>query len=723
MSSSADLRSWRIQRCRLDADSAPLDLLLIQTLFESAKKIPSLTTLNSTFFPDSLVLKNIKICRQGGGRRIFGHCDKLLGCQVLCLVGSCEEPEGFANFNFGSAFAACRGGFPVIPDRILRFCTAMARCPSPDEAREILRAARSGNLDTFTRLLADYNVNFQAPAISGGHEAPTVEKYADDHHILQAWRKHIIENALPAFHQGRTSLHMAASNGQLQIVRYICRNQHPQRDINIRDKFGYTALHLAAHSFHAKRDEIIEEMLKCPDIDPNVVATNMGDGRLLSTQDTKSWSDTPFHSAAHSFDANSDEIITEMRPNIDPNVVATNVGDGRLPSTQDTESWNDTPLHLATFLGFTKTVEQLLEWRSTTGNIIDVTARNRWGFTPLHQAVNNTEMLCAVPITRALLKFMDERKIPDVVNAPANKKLTPLHIAVMRGSYKLVDLLLRAHSIDADLKDKRGFTPFDIAVRDDDYKLVLMLQSHFERTGLYGDDKAYASAASAILVGASLLASVTFAAWLHPPSSYFQTVPDSYNEMEHQPPKQEPAIVWDIQMFWVFDSLSFYLAVATFFAAAGVAIPSKGIRLAHNRSAVHLATFFVVLSISFGMGAFAMAGLVLLPHPDAYRWSIIRTTALGGTICLLPLLLFLRRLLRAICPYYFYLDFKITGWFMNNVKDPLKNCILKLKGVKRFVESYNSIVNPDIMRPDLPYGDQRARERASRRAHEYINKQ
>ncbi|CAM6021860.1 unnamed protein product [Sphagnum balticum] len=591
----------------------------------------------------------------------------------------------------------------------------MARWPSQNEAREILQAARSGNLYTFTRLLADYNVNFRADAsaISRDAEAPTVENYATVHHIPQEWQRNIIENALPAFHQGRTSLHMAASNGQLQIVRYICMN-HSQRNINIQDKFGYTPLHLAAHSWHVNRDEIITEMLKCPDIDPDVVATNMRDGRFLSTQDAESWSDTPFHSAADSFDANRDEIITEMLTDIDPNVVATNMGDGRLPSTQDTESWNDTPLHLATFLGFTKTVEQLLEWRPTTGKIIDVTAKNRLGFTPLHQAVNNTEMLCAVPITRALLKFMDEHNVPDIVNAPANKKLTPLHIAVMRGSYKLVDLLLRAHSIDADQKDERGLTPLDIAVRDADYKLVLMLQSHFERTGLYGDNKAYASAASAILVGASLLASVTFAAWLRPPSSYFQTLPDSYNEMEHQ---------WDIQMFWVFDSLSFYLAVATFFAAAGAAIPSKGIRLAHIRSAVHWASFFVVLSVSFGMGAFAMAGLVLLPHPDAYRWSIIGTTALGGTICLFPLLLFLRRLLRAICPYYFYLDFIITGWFAYNVKDPLKNCILKLKGVKRFVESYNSTVNPDIMRPEIPYGDWQARKRASTRAHEYIYKQ
>lgn len=430
------------------------------------------------------------------------------------------------------------------------------------------------------------------------------------------------------------------------------------------DKFGYTPLHLAAHSFHANRDEIIAEMLKCPDINPNVVATTMGAGLLLGTQNTK--------------------------------------------------SWNDTPLHLATFLGFTKTVEQLLEWRSTTDNIIDVTAKNRLGFTPLHQAVNNTEMSCAVPITGALLKFIDEHNVPDVINAPANKKLTPLHIAVLRGSYKLVDLLLQTHRIDADLKDERGFTPFDIAVRNGDYKLVLMLQSHFEQTGLYHDNKAYASAASAILVGASLLASVTFAAWLHPPSSYFQTVPDSYNEMKHQ---------WDIQMFWVFDSLSFYLAVATFLAAARAAIPSKGIRLAHIRSAVHLASFFVVLSISFGMGAFAMAGLVILPHPDAYRWSIIGTTALGGTICLLPLLLFLGRLLRAICPYFFYLDFIITGWFAYNVKDPLKNCILNLKGVKRFVESYNSTVNPDIMRPEIPYSDWQARERASTRAHKYIYEQ
>ncbi len=102
---------------------------------------------------------------------------------------------------------------------------------------------------------------------------------------------------------------------------------HSQRNINIRDKFGYTPLHLAAHSWHVNRDEIITEMLKCPDIDPNVVATNMRDGLFLSTQDAESWSDTPFHSVANSFDANRDEIITEMLTDIDPNVVPTNMGD------------------------------------------------------------------------------------------------------------------------------------------------------------------------------------------------------------------------------------------------------------------------------------------------------------------------------------------------------------------------------------------------------------
>jgi ankyrin repeat protein len=541
--------------------------------------------------------------------------------------------------------------------------------PHPPLKNMILQAAMYGGLQEFQTLLGTCDVNFQADATAHleDHSVPTVNSYALKHGIIEQWKPKILENALPAFHEGRTPLHMAASNGQVDIVRYICELQHPRRvDMNITDKFGYTALHLAAHSQHTNRDKVIAEMLKMVDIDPNVVAMKMGDGKLSSSH-----ADT------------------------------------------DQPSWNDTALHFATYLGFTETVEQLLAWCPTSGpyqgRTIDITGKNKRGFMALHQAVNNAEMSAAVPITKALLNFINEHE-PDAINILDNKRQTALHIAVRRASYKVVNTLLREgfDHIKADERDKDGMVPMDIAVQAADYKLVRMLQWYFEATGLYGNREAYGNAANAILVGAALLASVTYAAWLQPPFGIDSTTGPLpiYSAIKDH---------WEIQLFWVFNSLSFFFAMATFLAAAGASIPSKGIILAHVRGAVHTASFYLVVSISCAMGAFATAGIVILPHAMKYRGNMIGTVALGGIVCLFSLYLFLHKLLRATSSYYFCMDFVVRAWFSRCVLDPLSDWIMKLKYVERVVKSFNSVVNPDIMQDPPTYSDWRERVRANRR--------
>jgi ankyrin repeat protein len=543
----------------------------------------------------------------------------------------------------------------------------MERPHQPDK-NVILQAARNGGLQEFKTLLGTCDVNFQADATAHLEDdfVPTVDSYALKHNITAEWKPKILENALPACHEGRTPLHMAASNGQVDIVRYICGVQHPRRvDMNITDKFGYTALHLAAHSRHINRDKVIAEMLKMVDIDLNVVAMKMGNGKLSSHAGT------------------------------------------------DEPSWNDTALHFATFLGFTETVEQLLAWCPTSGpyqgKTIDITRKNKHGFTALHQAVNNAEMSTAVPITRALLNFINEHKL-DAINILDNKRQTALHIAVRRASYKVVNILLREgfDHIKADERDESGMVPMDIAVQAADYKLVLMLQLYFEATGLYGNREAYGNAANAILVGAALLASVTYAAWLQPPFGIDTTTGrlPIYSAIKDH---------WEIQMFWVFNSLSFFFAMATFLAAAGASIPSKGITLAHVRGAVHMASFYLVVSISCAIGAFATAGIVILPHAMKYRGNMIATVALGGTVCFFSLFLFLHKLLRATCSYYFFMDFVVRAWLSRCVLDPLSDWIMKLKYVERVVRSYNSVVNPDIMQDPPTSSDWRARRRSNRR--------
>jgi len=121
-------------------------------------------------------------------------------------------------------------------------------------------------------------MNFEAGANahSEDDQAPTLNIYASEHENPIEWQGHILENALAAFHEGRTSLHMAASNGHVNIVSYICGLKHSRRvNVNIVDKLGYTAaLHLAAHSqCHGSCNKVIAEVLRITNVDANVVAT------------------------------------------------------------------------------------------------------------------------------------------------------------------------------------------------------------------------------------------------------------------------------------------------------------------------------------------------------------------------------------------------------------------------------------------------------------------
>ncbi len=107
------------------------------------------------------------------------------------------------------------------------------------------------------------------------------------------------------------------------------------------------------------------------------------------------------------------------------------------------------------------------------------------GDLPYHQAVNNAERASAVPTTTMLLKYINEHK-SDAINILDNKRQTALHIA----SYKVVNVLLQGvDHIKVDGKDSSGMAPMDSAVQAAAYTMVLLLQSYFEATGLYGPSR------------------------------------------------------------------------------------------------------------------------------------------------------------------------------------------------------------------------------------------
>jgi ankyrin repeat protein len=399
----------------------------------------------------------------------------------------------------------------------------------------------------------------------------------------------VIYNALPAIYPGRTALHMAAANGNVRIVEAICGTKDV--DLNKKDVFGYTPLHLACYSLHENRDKVIKTLLSCNKINANVSAKE--------------------------------------------------------------EGYYLTALHLAVKARSKDVVDMLLDWDPQRKNeVLDVDARSKFGLTAFHIAVQEalnakfkTERADFVTMIVGFIRFMNKHS-PEAINKSDKTKSTPLHTCVENNDHELVELLLEdGDKIDPELLDAKGRTALEIAVQQGDYAMVQMIQRYLERSGLFGDHQAYADSANAILVGAALLATVTFTAWVQFPTN-------------------------DSTLFWVFISFSFYFAIATFIAAAGAAIPSRGSTLGLVRRAVLASAICLEISLGCAVAAFATAGFLILPPGKPHR-KVIATTAIGGFVCFFFLLTFLRKITKALDPIFLWLDYGIQSQIKKSMWEPV----------------------------------------------------
>jgi ankyrin repeat protein len=281
--------------------------------------------------------------------------------------------------------------------------------------------------------------------------------------------------------------------------------------------------------------------------------------------------------------------------------------------------------------------------------------------------------------------------------AHQNLVAPPLHFAALGGHVEAVRELLNHHKLDVNTKDNKNRTPLLCAIKEDKLGVVKALcfddpekrirateeytdgrtpiqiateanMKEMEKVllerpevkdfidRLYRDRQVFVDAANALLVGAALIASVTFAGWLQPPLGY---IPD-YNFSQPFPaPPQTPesyAAVTNhatVKAFWVFNSLSFFFAIATVLAGAGAALPNFrpefiARQVESVKTALKIATFLLVISVVCVLGAFASAGFAALPPLRKYDISIIITVCLGGTICMLALAYIMWKLLTPI---------------------------------------------------------------------------
>jgi ankyrin repeat protein len=242
------------------------------------------------------------------------------------------------------------------------------------------------------------------------------------------------------------------------------------------------------------------------------------------------------------------------------------------------------------------------------------------------------------------------------VNAQDDKRMTPLFYAIYRNHVRVVKVLCLDPRLRATEENTDGQTPLQVAVEANLKEIEMSL---IDRTDvrdfvnrLYKDRQVFVDAANALLVGAALIASVTFAGWLQPPLGYVPyyeysaPLPAPPHTHEHYAAVKQYKTV---KAFWVFNSLSFFFAVATVLAGADASMPCLqslfiGKVVSTVRRALIRTSILLAISVVCVLSAFASAGFAVLPPLLKYDVSMIITVCLGGFACLYTLTQFLWKL-------------------------------------------------------------------------------
>ncbi len=227
-----------------------------------------------------------------------------------------------------------------------------------------------------------------------------------------------------------------------------------------------------------------------------------------------------------------------------------------------------------------KIIRYILKWQSE----VNVNERSEWAAhvgldaTPLHFAALRGHG----QVVRELLKHRNL-----AVNTEDNKKMMALLYAIEAGNLDVVKALCEdnLHRLRANEENSDEKTPLQIVAEANNNPSMKAIEKVLlERPEvkdfvdrLYRDRHVCVDAANALLVGAALIASVTFAGWLQPPLGY--TTYYEFSQPFPAPPStyESYAVVKhhsSVKAFWVFNSLSFLFAIATVLAGADAAMPN-----------------------------------------------------------------------------------------------------------------------------------------------------
>jgi ankyrin repeat protein len=357
---------------------------------------------------------------------------------------------------------------------------------------------------------------------------------------------------------GRTPLHSAVMHGRMEVVRLLL--EWEGINIDAVDSAGLTPLQYSVQSGHS---EMVELLLK--------------KGKPFATLDYDRQCGV-FEDLLHLATALGEKTIAIQLLNTLGSGMSAFADISTKFSSNQSFTDQSRLLASAAVSNQFEIIKYIVKWQpevnvnetSECAAIPDLVA------TPLHFAVVEGDVATVGGPKRghveAVQEVLEHPKLD--VNAQDNKKMTPLLYAIDAGNVDMVKVLCQKdqfHRLRATEENSAGHTPLQIVVEDnnrnEDPNMKAIEKILLERPEvkdfvdrLYRDRHVFVDAANALLVGAALIASVTFAGWLQSPLGYipyydlsqpFPAPPGAYES--YAAIKQNPKV----KAFSVFNSLSF----------------------------------------------------------------------------------------------------------------------------------------------------------------------